>query len=550
LDPLAIHIARIAMQQRAFTRSSVIPGFEPRVRVGNALIGTAPGSRDAGDARDKDDCHARAYFGKKRSAHQSTPQWAQEKRVFHWADEFQEVFRNAPGGFDCVIGNPPYEILSVKESGIRDRHRDQAYYRATYRTCQGKINTYRLMMERGLDLLHDRGVLGFIVPATLLADATAEKLRKMILDESHVVEALMIPEKAQVFERVTQALLVLICRKGTRTHALGPVRWDGTGPVPPRPDVTISRDFIAKIGFRIPRLSTLREKRLLEVLMEHPPLAGDGTVPAVGQVRQGEMNLTVDRAFITSDHTHYPLIRGEHVMPLRVSHPSQREGRLDWVVPEFALRERCTKPNDRNYRLRFDRDAAPPHPIQVWDQERIVLGRVVNMETRRRLKAALVSAGQFLGDMTNYIAGSALPHDYLLGLLNSRLLNWRIKLTSANNYLSAAEVESLPVPRVRVSDASPALMSRVRKDLVALLAAHDGPLPEWVPVLKGLIGSGCAEDRQAIWPHVVAWIVSEIRNDPEEPLRGRDPRSNLWSALDAAVLLLYGCESYTDVIDE
>ncbi len=55
--------------------------------------------------------------------------------------------------------------------------------------------------------------------------------------------------------------------------------------------------------------------------------------------------------------------------------------------------------------------------------------------------------------MTNFIAGSLLPHEYLLGVLNSRLLNWRIKLTSTNNYLSAAEVESLPVPRVRAVDA-------------------------------------------------------------------------------------------------
>ncbi len=127
-----------------------------------------------------DSHHAEAYFGKKRSTRESLRQWVEEKRVFHWAEQFPEVFSDASGGFDCVIGNPPYEILSVKESGIRDRHLDQTYFRATYRTCHGKINTYRLMMERGLDLLHSQGVLGFIVPATLLADSTAEKLRKMV----------------------------------------------------------------------------------------------------------------------------------------------------------------------------------------------------------------------------------------------------------------------------------------------------------------------------------------------------------------------------------
>ncbi len=156
-------------------------------------------------------------------------------------------------------------------------------------------------------------------------------------------------------------------------------------------------DLIARIGFRIPTLATRQEKKLLELLMKHPPLAGDGRVPAIARVRQGEMNLTVDRAFITDRKTEYPLIRGEHVMPLRVSHPSRQQGRLDWVLPEFVQSEGSTKKADRNYRLRFGQGADFPHTAQVWEQERIVLGRVVNMETRRRLKAALVSPGQFWG---------------------------------------------------------------------------------------------------------------------------------------------------------
>jgi adenine-specific DNA-methyltransferase len=549
LDPVAVHIARIALKERAFMQSRPIPGIEPHIRVGNALVGSASGPCDTGDAHDKDDRHAEAYFGKKRSKRRPTCQWVEEKRVFHWAHEFPEVFPDAAGGFDLVIGNPPYEIVSVKESGIRDRQHDQVYFRATYRSCQGKINTYRLMMERGLALLRGRGVLGFIVPATLLADSTAEKLRKIILDESRILEALVISEKAQVFEGVTQALLVLILRKGKPTLTLEPMLWDGTGPVPHRPEVTIGRNLIARIGHRIPRLKTRREKALLELLMRYPPLAGEGTVPPVVRVRQGEMNLTVDRAFITNSKTHYPLIRGEHVMPLRVSHPSSREGRLDWVIPEFLERQGCKKRIDRNYSLGIDPEPGPAAAAKAWEQERIVLGRVVNMETKRRLKAALVAPGQFLGDMTNFIADPVLPHHYLLGLLNSRLLNWRIRLTSANNYLSAAEVEFLPVPRPARVDLSPELAFRVRRDLAALLASYEGSTSDWVHAIRKVMDSAGATDAQAMCARTVELIVSEIREDPQGHLQGRDPTGNLWNALDATVLILYGCEAYVDVVN-
>ena len=91
------------------------------------------------------------------------------------------------------------------------------------------------------------------------------------------------------------------------------------------------------------------------------------------------------------------------------------------------------------------------------------------MDSARRLKAALVPKGVFLGDMTNSIVSRGVPLDYLLGVLNSRLLNWRFKLTSTNNYISARELESLPVPIIdfsAVDDSSvQEFVDAVRKDL-------------------------------------------------------------------------------------
>ena len=42
-------------------------------------------------------------------------QLAKEKRFFHWPLEFPEVFKQ--GGFDCILGNPPWERIKLQEKG-------------------------------------------------------------------------------------------------------------------------------------------------------------------------------------------------------------------------------------------------------------------------------------------------------------------------------------------------------------------------------------------------------------------------------------------------
>ncbi len=462
LDPIAVRIARAAVRERAFgiTRGAPAedpfsrsedrsytpdPGtkamgllieavmgeyedFAPNLRVGNSLVGEGfgPGSQSRMFRSDADIVHARLYLGPKADP-SSFPDWVLRKRPFHWSMEFPEAFSGSVPGFDAVVGNPPYEILSVRESGLEERRRDQAYFRKTLSTCHGKINLYRLMLERSLELLRNGGALGYIVPATLLADSTAEKLRTRLLESSCITEVTIIPEKAKVFPGVTQAFLILVTVKGSRTHGIKPAFWDGSGPIPRHGGIEITRDLLVEPGMRVPLVRSQEEKALLKALMSHAPLGGNREFPPVARVNQGEVNLTTHKRFVTDNPTEFPLIRGEHVTPFRVVHPSPRGGRLDWVDPAYF--DECIR-------------AGTP-----WKTERIVVGRVVNMDTQRRLKAAPVPEGSLLGDMTNSLTELAVPMDYLLGLLNSSLLNWRMRLTSTNNYISAAEIQALPIPR-------------------------------------------------------------------------------------------------------
>lgn len=551
LDPIAVAISRAVLCAKAAEGLPRPRGIEPLIRVGNSLIGQ-DGNRSAGVSpiippSDEDFKHAEAYFGAGSLDRQTVAAWVTEKRALHWPAEYPEIFGRENAGFDVVIGNPPYEIVSVKESGIEDRRREQAYFRRTYRTCSGKINTYRLMLERALTVVRDGGALGFIVPATLLADSSAARLRRLILDESDILQAVIVPEKARAFKGVTQACLVIVARKGRRTSVLRIGMWQGKGDISDVTGVEIARQVIDRMDSRIPLLQSAEEKALLEALMACPPLRGESATRNAGSVHQGEINMTVHRRFLSSCPTSHPLARGEHVEPFRIAHPSSRSGRWDWMVEDFldstdVVRGRSAIRTGACASRDCYRGEAP------WNGKRIALARVVNMGTKRRLKAALVQPGTFLGDMTNYIKDITVSHAYLLGLLNSRLLNWRIKLTSTNNYLSATEVEALPVPRVAEGTARVPRVAEMG-EMLDLLAADPKSLS-----LAGAIS--VLKMVQARWEgchhETVSMRLIELLTDRLSDLghADLDLSSTELNVLDALVITLFRVESLAEVLTD
>ncbi|HOB24834.1 MAG TPA: N-6 DNA methylase [Kaistella sp.] len=114
------------------------------------------------------------------------PEIAGEK-AFKWEEEFPQVF--AKGGFDVVIGNPPYGILmNLKE---------QDYYRSNFPFTTYKTNLYILFIERMLQVFQ-KGIIHFIIPKSLLFNSYYDKIRELLLTRTKINEIYTITEK--VFE--------------------------------------------------------------------------------------------------------------------------------------------------------------------------------------------------------------------------------------------------------------------------------------------------------------------------------------------------------------
>lgn len=102
-------------------------------------------------------------------------------RAFAWKKEYSEIMQN--GGFDIIIGNPPYVFAREKISDL-----EKSYFVKNFSTAEYQINTYILFIERSANLLKDHGYLGLIVPNAWLMVSSAQKMREMLLEDFKISE--------------------------------------------------------------------------------------------------------------------------------------------------------------------------------------------------------------------------------------------------------------------------------------------------------------------------------------------------------------------------
>ena len=119
-----------------------------------------------------------------------------------WQMDFARVFKEK-GGFDIVIGNPPYVQMS-KVAGTPESYKE--YLRRRYGTSGGRLNLYIFMIHLGVELLNCKGVIAYIIPNTILTQDYYTDTRKMLL-ENHsllsIVDYSDMPFENAVVENVT-----------------------------------------------------------------------------------------------------------------------------------------------------------------------------------------------------------------------------------------------------------------------------------------------------------------------------------------------------------
>lgn len=413
-------------------RMRILPDFRENIKCGNSLISVDVRQRllDAGATFNLDDRTA--------------------TNAFDWKKEFPAIMKR--GGFDVVLGNPPYDVVEKERGEASWPHWVLTSYvnadTGEYKNALGgKTNLFRFFIIRSLMLTRDGGRYGMIVPMALLADISCAKTRRHLLLTTKNLTADCFPQKdnaaRRIFRDAKLSTVVFGCEKSTTTTqdtSQVQVRvypWDSFDDAAQQCMVRLSdAAFLDPKNVPIPLVDEVRWKLCLK-LHRHPRVKRLGDMQDF-KVTRGEINQTNFRDYITSDPRQQRMLKGSEIAAYRLQEPKQ--GEREWFDEARYLkgasgRKRKTKP--------------------VIKLPRIATQRITGVDESRRLVAVAVDPPAYFADSTNSIIsvdGGSHSLEYLLGLLNSRLWNWRFRLTSTNNNVGTNELDCMPVRSIDPRD--------------------------------------------------------------------------------------------------
>ena len=140
---------------------------------------------------------------------------------------------------------------------------------------------------------------------------------------------------------------------------------------------------------------------------------------------RGELDVTVNKKSITDYDTGYRLVRGRNIGYYFT---------VDAPITEYVSAEFAEKTPKRRY----------------IEEERLVCQQVANMAKKRRVSFAVVPAKCVLGNSCNFISvgqnDDGVDMYFLMGVLNSSLIDRYFKLTSSNNHINNYEIDNFPIP--------------------------------------------------------------------------------------------------------
>lgn len=126
--------------------------------------------------------------------------------AFNWQDEFSDILKE--GGFDVVIGNPPY----VRQETLGE---SKSYFQRRYQVYHGTADLYVYFIEKGMALLKPKGLFGIIVANKWMRANYGGPLRQWM--KKHRIEAMIDFGDLPVFQTATTYPCILALSKETPT---------------------------------------------------------------------------------------------------------------------------------------------------------------------------------------------------------------------------------------------------------------------------------------------------------------------------------------------
>ena len=349
-----------------------------------------------------------------------------------WHTWFYDVF--SLGGFDIVIGNPPYGLINKKQNqgdGVIVDPVILKQYKGLERFLPaqgGMLNIFRLFIVQSVYLLKERGVFSEIFPLAFTCDVSASKCRSFVLSECNIITLEAFPERdnpqKRVFESAKMSVCILIMYKVTNPYCSFKLRINRERYVETekRPGILSYRD-LRKMDSKYLTIP-LSESWDMDIVKKVFSISVN--FGSIGKCNTGEIDMTFCKGAFTTNESDIKMIRGANLNRYVVKE-EMSQGEVFHLNKERLL-------------------AIKKLDDSLFSTPRIVMQGITGVNEHVRLKMA-ISKNALCANSVNYLSfNSNVNVLYMLGLLNSKLLNYVFKQFSTNSNVNGYEVDNLPIP--------------------------------------------------------------------------------------------------------
>ncbi len=324
------------------------------------------------------------------------------ENAFDWQKEFPEVF--ASGGFDIIVGNPPYGAKLDKNL--------KKYISKTYKTTEGRYNTYHTFIEIGMNLLKNNGYLGYITPNTyLILENSAVKLRKFLFDN---YTAINFVELFNVFPDAIVEPIISIFYKGKINKGFSVVS------IPRK--TTLSSTFINEGITTIFKQSDLKQKE--KYIFNYRETSFDINL----KEKIKKQSCTIGEKFLVRQGA-IPYGKGEgepkQTEEIIKTKPYTKNVKEDetWLPYYKGRNINRYMENWTGEYIKWGKWLCRPRPLKLWQSPKLFVRQTGDYPVATYIKGLKI-AKDSIHTITLLNNTNDIELKYLLGLINSKLIKW------------------------------------------------------------------------------------------------------------------------------
>jgi type I restriction-modification system DNA methylase subunit len=414
LDPKAVEIAQLNLLLKAAEKKQRLPTLRENIKVGNSLI------------------YDPVVAG---------------KRAFKWSEEFEAIMKG--GGFDVVVGNPPY----VRPENVLKKDRIYFLNKENYNKTFGRFDLYVVFIEKALNLLSEGGYFSFIIPFSFLNQNYSKKLREWILNDFTLTKVIDL-SNIKVFEQaaVNTCILIIKKEKSSKNHFVSIIKPNTIGElIHNNTGEKIKQSLFKKMPLNMIRTDLTTDKiKLIEKIKEQSMNLADVCYCVIGSVpHNSKTGASKDRLIksIKTSASEKPYIEGKDMKRYFIS------GRNIFLDYQPKLMHRPKFPElFENEKLIVRNISTKEGLMGIYDNHHYYTNDTVSLcvpwKSLQGLPYKSIKAGEKEVNLSN-----RYNLKYLLAFVNSKLVNFYFKtILSANLHVYPEAIRNLPIKQIDFSN--------------------------------------------------------------------------------------------------